>query len=140
MGLSVVESSKDVVNEPKKKHFEGPAIPNQSCQHQYKQVYHNGVFFSCSRDNCVQINDSFYLIRNIVVFEGSDETMLVVERFLRTKDYFTYPLNSSDLGIVKASNLSRRLELKQLGSIQKKYVLFPYKRKFVLVPLGCSKS
>lgn len=89
MGLSLAERSKDVVNGPKIEHCEGSVIPNHRFLRQFKQVYHDGIFLSCSRNNnCVKINKSLYLIRNIVVLETSDDIMLVVERFLSTKRLF----------------------------------------------------
>ena len=97
---------------------------------QFKQIYLNALFFSTSDgSNCVQIDNKFYLIHNILAFETRDENMRVTERFLRASNFFVYPLRSSLLGIVKASSLSNQLEIAYISQVQKKYTLLPYKTK-----------
>lgn len=67
------------------------------------------------------------------------DPVIVIERFIQTCDFFEYPLKSSDLNIICAYGLSGNLETAEIGKIKTKYVFFPYKDRFVLIPLShCS--
>ena len=94
------------------------------------------------KNNCVKIGHAYFLIRNILTLKNSDHIMLVLEQFLIVSDFFQIGdspqtvLKSSDLGIVKVSDLSGRYETRNVVDIEKKCVLLPYKQKFVLVPLS----
>lgn len=103
---------------------------------QYRQIYTNNVFLSVSEgDNCVQLNDGYAIIQNIISVPNSREVLVVVERFSKKSSFFDYPCDSSLLGIVKASNLSGHLIAVPLSSIKKKSVALPYGSKYILIPL-----
>lgn len=137
---------KEKREEPKDPHFYGP-VPVQcrhNCLGQFKQIRRNGLFFSIEiGNNCVQINDSFYLIRNIIVLRKYDDPCVVVERFVRKSDFFVIGnqreniMKSSTLGIWMVSHLSGIFEIYEITTVRKKYVQLPYKGdKFILIPLG----
>lgn len=142
--IPLARQKRQVANgQPKKSHTDGPVPDFCNWKQQFRQIYHGGIFFSTSdANNCVMINNLYYLIRNILTLDNSD-ILLIVERFTRISDFFILahsPGNvsrSSDLGIVKASGLSGTYECINICEIQKKYVLLPSKTKCVLVPL-CS--
>ena len=85
-------------------------------------------------DNCVEIAGSFFLIRNILTCNYSSEVILAVERFSKLSDYFSYPLQSSYIGVYLARKLTGRLETLLLSQVNKKVVALPYQEKFVLIP------
>ena len=123
---------------PQKEHALGPVPATVGNCIQFKEIYFNGCFYSSilNGDNCVIVNNLFYLIRNILAVDNCREPVLVLERFSRTSAFFGYPLSSSQLGIVKASGLSGHLQTARISEVQRKCVLLPYKRKYVLLPLS----
>ena len=94
------------------------------------------------KNNCVKIGHAYFLIRNILTLKISDHIILPLEQFLTVSDFFQIGdspqtiLKSSDLGIVKVSDLSGMYETRNVMDTEKKCVLLPYKQKFVLVPLS----
>ena len=122
----------------------GPVPRGCDWKHQFQQIYHKGLFFFSAdeKNNCVKIGHAYFLIRNILTLKNSDHIILVLEQFLTVSDFFQIGdspqtiLKSSDLGIVKVSDLSGRYETRNVVDIEKKCVLLPYKQKFVLVPLS----
>ena len=145
LGLPMKRDGKKIVNdEPGKAHLRGPVPHNCNWERQFQQVYHNGLFYSVAGDGnkCVRIANSYFLIRNILTLNHSNEIMIVVQQFLSVSDFFEFGdspesmFKSSNLDVVKVSNLSRHFETRNLTEIRRKYVCFPYKTKFVLVPLS----
>lgn len=101
----------------------------------FKSIFHNGYKLSSeSGDNCLQIDNKVVVVHNILV--GNDGEKKVVVKSFRTKvDFFTYPINSSDLGIVKVSHLRHHHEVVSLPNHAKKLALLPYKDTFIAFPL-----
>ena len=58
-----------------------------------------------------------------------------VESFTEHSDFFTEPLNSSDLGILKVAKLCGSIESVLVSQIACKFVKIPYKEDFVIIPL-----
>jgi hypothetical protein len=76
----------------------------------FKSVYHNGFKLSSETgDNCVQIDHKIVLVDNILLKDG--EKKVVVRCFRMKEDFFTYPLKSSKLGIMRLSRLSGHHEV-----------------------------
>lgn len=136
---AVSERKKQSYDIPQKDHVNGP-VPSEFIQCvQYSEINFKGFFFSViDGDNCVKIKNHLYLIRNILVVKNISDPVIVIERFIRTCDFFEYPLKSSDLNIICAYGLSGNLDTAEIGKIQKKYVFFPYKDRFVLIPFSHS--
>lgn len=84
-------------------------------------------------DNCVKIGEEIVLARNFFVSDGSK--FILYEKFCHKENVFTYPLDSTKLGIFKIKLLSGKLEYAPISSILEKYVLIPRKKSFVVVPL-----
>ena len=57
------------------------------------------------------------------------------ECFIEHSDFFTKPLNSSDLGILKVAKLCGNIESVLVLQIACKFVKIPYKEDFVIMPL-----
>ena len=121
---------------PERQHKNGPVpVGFENCK-QFKQIYCNGYFYSVSRgNNCIKINNKIYLIKNILCVDDIDSPLFVIECFSRKRDFFDYPLRSSQLDIFIGSTLTGRLETASVHEVQRKYVVLPYKSEFVFLPL-----
>jgi len=99
-----------------------------------------GTLSVSAGDNCVMIDDSVCIIRNIVIWQS--DSYIVYERFTSHQSFFDYPLPSVKIGIYFVSALSGTLELLKVKDVTSKYVLLPYKSNFVALtllhrPTGC---
>ena len=84
-------------------------------------------------DNCFRIRDSIVLVRNIM---SDGETVLIVyQKFANARDFYSYPLPSSQIGIFWLSGRSEMLHVAQAHEITAKYVLLPHKDAFIAIPL-----
>lgn len=63
------------------------------------------------------------LINNIV---KNEDVFLVLKIFTQKKSFFTYPLDSTLLGIAELSQLDVGYRIANLYEIQAKYVAFPF--------------
>lgn len=100
---------------------------------QYKKVNISGFTLSTdSGNNCIDLSGDIVLVRNILV-NGSG-TFLVYQKFCKQHDFFTYPLNSSVIGIYIVSGLSSVMSIAPLSHFTKKNVLLPHLDFFVVVP------
>ena len=138
------------INECLKPHSDGPLHSSllASC-HQYRAIRLHNCYIKCYEgDNCVKIeivvpcdgNNSvrteskIVLVRNIA---KSDITVfLLFEEFLETDCFFSYPQDSSELGIYLVKGLSgvKCIELNSRVTLQK-YVMLPHGDKYVALPL-----
>lgn len=84
----------------KKKHTYGPLTENVRNCTQYKELHYSEFCISIAQgNNCVRIGRHVALVRNIITDNASENIYLVYEQFTDASDFFTYPLDSSDLGI-----------------------------------------
>ncbi|PIK59062.1 hypothetical protein BSL78_04019 [Apostichopus japonicus] len=60
-------------------------------------------------DNCVKIGEEIVLARNFFVSDGSK--FILYEKFCHKENFFTYPLDSTKLGIFKIKLLSGKLDM-----------------------------
>jgi lipocalin len=74
-----------------------------------------------SGDNCISVNGSIGLVRNFVLKEGVH--YVVFQKFHSLEAFYTYPLDSTLLGIYKVSRLSRIYSVAIVSEISRKYVL-----------------
>lgn len=119
-----------------KEHNDGP-IPNLCVFRQYQQMQHTGLLLSVnSANNCIKINGSIVLLRNILFDEATEEVYLVVLPFKCVKNFYNYPLESSKIGIFQVSDLSSHFSVEALKLFEKKYVALPMGiGSFVTFPL-----
>ena len=123
-----------------KPHILGPLPLELKGFYQFKGVYHTDLYFSIEDgNNCVKVGSQYGLIRNIVckelLYSDQSEPAVIFEPFESFSDFFSDPLKSSDLGIVKVTRPSGHLKVVSMSQIACKYVRLPYKDKFVIVPL-----
>jgi len=91
--------------------------------------------FHVQRKTTVSVSVAKVLVRNILV-TPTDETLVVYEDFEQSfESLFSYPLQSSDIGIKVVHNLSDRLAVANVDDIGQKCVLIPHKSGFVVMPL-----
>ena len=86
----------------KKQHHNGPLPMAYNAYLQYEQICLANSFFLSIRqgNNCVLVEGQVRFIRNILSpCENSDVRVLLVENFKDIDNFFTEPLNSSDLCI-----------------------------------------
>lgn len=125
----------------KREHRNGP-LPLH-CTHverQFKQM-HGNVFLSASDgDNCILFNDQdekvVAVIRNFI--KTSDGMQVIVQRFEEKVCFYSYPFESSRLGIFKVSTFSANLESFATHRLHnaRKCILSPLNEtSFVSVPL-----
>ena len=121
----------------RKEHWEGPVPHGLHFLHQYKEVWiGNFTITTTQGNNCVKIgNNEVGLVRNILHDPQREGIKLVVEKFSGIRDFYTYPLASSKLGIFEVFNLTGHLEVFQSTEIQSKCLLIPLKLRFVAVSL-----
>ncbi|PIK36345.1 hypothetical protein BSL78_26822 [Apostichopus japonicus] len=62
-------------------------------------------------DNCVKIGEEIVLARNFFVSDGTK--FILYEKFCHKEIFFTYPLDSTKLGIFKIKLLSGKLEFEK---------------------------
>ena len=76
-------------------------------------------------DNCIKVDSSYGRVRNIFTYSSDDEseTVVLFERFTQHSDFFTDPLKSSDLGILKVSTLCGNIESVLVSEIVCKFVM-----------------
>lgn len=88
-------------------------------------------------DNCVKLkNEEIVIIQNIVKLAGNTHDVCIVyNKFTKVENFFTYPSDSASIGIYSVSELSASMEFCLISSIDKKYVLFPFKKVYIALPL-----
>ncbi|XP_063615608.1 uncharacterized protein LOC134788707 [Penaeus indicus] len=129
----------DVGPRCRKLHIFG-STPNAILQgFQYKELHLPcGVISTAKGDNCILVNDRVVMVKNIVVSEGTE--YVVFQRFRHSDNFFSYPLESTDLGICLVSMLNTSLDYTPVADIQRKMVLLPHSSKgnkasYLAIPL-----
>lgn len=109
-----------------REHNHGPLLSVLSVKTQYEEFYFQDFVVKLSEgDNCVLLeNKDIVVIQNIVIDE-MDNTFVIYKRFRSMVDFFTYPVESSKLGIFHLSALSDTLRFTPTANVQKKYFLLP---------------
>ena len=94
-----------------------------------------GCFVSCSaKDNCFGFSGRTVYVHNILI-TPTDEALVVYEDFEQSESLFSYPLQSSDIGIKVVHNLSGKLAVANVDDIGQKCVLIPQQSGFIVMPL-----
>lgn len=102
---------------------------------QFRKISVNDVIFEVNeRDSCFKTNTGqIVILKNIVRRE--DNIIFVGNIFSNINDFYTYPLRSSELGIVKVSELIEERMLFTLNDIIAKCWLIPVRDEYVCIPL-----
>lgn len=118
----------------KQLHFSGPLINSIATWEQYRRYNDGQTLISSSRgDDCFSVGGRILIVRNILSHSG---TVKVLCNFFETaKSFFTYPMDSSCLGILFVFNLSEDLQLLPVEELKTKMVLLPLKTGYVALPL-----
>lgn len=99
-----------------KEHASGP-VPCSGIDHvrkQYRQMKGIPSISTYDGDNCVLIDSTdVAVVKNIL--KTTDTTLLVVQRFLVKEAFYSYPFDSSTLGIFKLSTPSQTLTTVPVG-------------------------
>lgn len=109
-------------------HCSGPLLPQyQLRSEQYKKLhFKNSILTACIPDNCVFVvgqPNQIVVIKNFVKFQG--QIYVLGNRYLKLDDMYTYPLPSSRLNEILASQLSPNLEAFRLIDVLWKAVRIP---------------
>lgn len=113
--------------------------PNEILQgFQYRRIVINNVFLSTNgANNCVKtIRNEIIFLTNII--NRFDEVYIVGNIFLHKEDFYTYPVNSSKLGIFKVSELKQNKTVINIKFITSKCWLIPiekHNKAFLCIPL-----
>ena len=116
-------------------------LPNDitDIESQHKQVILRDFCIKCTvGDSCCQLKTGeIIFMQNIVKKYGEDGDILVLyNTFESVETLFTYPWNSSSVGIYLVCKLSNNTKSCSIGNIDKKYVLLPYNQKYAALPLS----
>lgn len=74
------------------------------------------------------------VLKNIILTED-DNVIFIGNTFINVGDFYTYPLNSSELGIIKVSELNNDKLIFRLQNIVAKCWLIPLKDEYACIPL-----
>ena len=86
---------------------------------QYKGVVRNGIRFTTEiRDNCVIVENCVALILNVITVK--EDILIVYRRFREASSFFSQPLDSAVLGIVKVTDLGKEIEACKLKCVTDK--------------------
>ncbi|XP_047122826.1 uncharacterized protein LOC124806182 [Hydra vulgaris] len=118
----------------RKQHNKGPCPDFLRFSLQYNEVYlPNFCLKTTCGNNCVKIENEICLVKNICVFD--DITYIVYWSFLTKSNFFTYPCDSSVLGIFLVSHLDKVDRIAILDDKFLKCVLLQVDNGFVVSPL-----
>lgn len=120
--------------ELKEEHHHGPTMNLNG--NQYIKIVCNFALFQIGQSNGVfSVKEEIGVIQNIIETENKD-ICIIYKYFQRKENFFTYPVDSKDIGIYLLSNLSDNLKMCFFNEVHFKYFLMPFsKNKFVGAPL-----
>ncbi|XP_048010162.1 uncharacterized protein si:dkey-242h9.3 isoform X1 [Megalobrama amblycephala] len=127
----VKEATQKLENE----HMDGP-VPECFSQQvrQYRVLATDDVVVKVKeRDCCIRIDKKLVLVQNIVEDKGI--MYIVANEYKQVEHFFTYPIDSRELGIYVVSNLSTNIKCFMIRNKPQKYVRLPFQNRFVVVPL-----
>lgn len=102
----------------------------------FKKVSVNGVILEVNdKDLYFKTNlGQIVVLKNIILTED-DNVIFIGNIFINVGDFYTYPLNSSELGIIKVSELNNDKLIFRLQNIVAKCWLILLKDEYVCIPL-----
>ncbi|ELU13483.1 hypothetical protein CAPTEDRAFT_216210 [Capitella teleta] len=120
----------------KQVHFSGPRPDTDLYSHVtlYKQALFADFFLSLDQRNSrCQIGDNVAIAQNF--FSCTERSLVIYSKFDALDNFFSYPVNSSSLGIFKVVDLSPVLYIAEVCNVTCKYVQLPHNREVVVIPL-----
>ena len=116
-------------------HNDGPLPHNFSFCQQFRKVFLQCYQLSLKTgDAClVDVHGKIFKCINILVMHNSIY-LYAKELCIHSEELFTYPCNSSDLGIHVVTETST-LHCVSIRDVHSKLVMLPYSNKFVVIPL-----
>lgn len=84
------------------------------------------------RDRYFRINGHITQLENTISKNG--DIYVAYRIFKQTIKFFDTPLDSDLLGIHLVSDLDNTIQINVLDDVQTKYIVLPYKNKFVAMP------
>ena len=114
-------------------HLEGPVTVSLRHCLQYKQ-YHkkNYVMSTIHGDNCFEIGGQIGIVRNIL--KDNDNSYILFGDFSVKLSFFQDPIDSASLSVYVVEPSNAPIKQIALSDIKTKYVILPYKNKFVVMP------
>lgn len=127
----VKEATQKLENE----HMDGSVPESFSRQvRQYKVLVSDDVVVKVKeRDCCIKIENKLVLVQNIV--EDKGVVYIVANEYKQVEHFFTYPIDSRELGIYVVPNLSTNIKSFMIRNKPQKFVRLPFQNRFVVVPL-----
>lgn len=117
----------------KQPHNAGPISDTGTCK-QFRKYSDGQTFVSClTGDNCFDVGGKIFIVKNIL--QDCQVIKALCHVFEKHDAFFTYPLDSTFLGIYFVSNLSKHLHVVLIDDLKKKMVLLPLKSGYVALPL-----
>lgn len=117
----------------KKPHDLGPLPVGFNGCKQYQTVrFDKFVLKLRQRDRYFRINGHIAQLENIISKNG--DIYVAYRIFKQTIKFFDTPLDSDLLGIHLVSDLDNTIQINVLDDVQTKYIVLPYKNKFVAMP------
>ena len=83
-------------------------------------------------DNCFEIGDKIAIVRNIL--KDNDNSYVLFEDFSVKQSFFQDPIDSASLSVYVVEPSNGPIKQVALSDIKTKYVILPYKNKFVVMP------
>ncbi|CAI5682040.1 unnamed protein product [Oreochromis niloticus] len=118
----------------KQPHNSGPITSDLGTFKQYRKYTDGQTYVSCSMgDNCFNVGGKILIVANIL--QDCQVVKALCQVFENCNAFFSYPLDSTCLGIYFVSNLSKQMHLVLLDELKQKIVLLPLKSGYVALPL-----
>lgn len=97
----------------------------------------NFILQSISPNNCccVKEQNDIIPVKITAIKTVNGHSIIESRRFQGIVPFFTFPMNSRDIGIIKAEILSHNIEIHELSSVLYKYVNLPLQNSNILIPL-----
>ena len=135
--FSINEKIKKSSTIHKFQHFNGPMVNGYKLCNQFKLYKSDHLFFSLSSgDNCVYIDKSVCVIKNIYVLDKS--VYVACSNFDRKESFSNFPFDLKLLDMYLVSCLSDTVFVKSFSAIDFKFVLLPHSTEldcFLALPL-----
>lgn len=87
------------------------------------------------KDSCFKTSEGQIVILKNIIFRENNDIIFIGNIFINVEDFYTYPLNSSELGIVKVFELNNDKLTFPLKNIVAKCWLIPLKDEYICIPL-----
>lgn len=103
---------------------------------QFKKKSVNNVILEMNdKDSCFKTNKGQIVVLKNIILREDDNVIFIDNIFINIGDFYTYPLNSSELGIIKVSELNSDKLIFPLKSVVAKCWLIPLGDEYVCISL-----